>query len=109
MSGYVKIFKIKDEDKYKNSNLIPFRINDEKLLKKYKAIWTKIEDLKNIEWNALPVYDDRYMKTKIRAYEDKLYWLKCARRWYRMQILYSHLFLSILLLYTKTDITGKYF
>ena len=23
-----------------------FRINDEKLLEKYKAIWTKIEDLK---------------------------------------------------------------
>ena len=73
MSGYVKTFKIKDEDKYKNNNLIPFRIDDEKLLKKYKAIWTKIEDLKNIELNALPVYDDRYMKTKIRAYDDKLY------------------------------------
>ena len=53
--------------------MIPFRIDDEKLLKKYKAIWTKIEDLKNIELNALPVYDDRYMKTKIRAYDDKLY------------------------------------
>ena len=26
-----------------------FHINDEKLLQKYKAIWTKIEDLKNIE------------------------------------------------------------
>ena len=73
MSGYVKTFKIKDEDKYKNNNLIPFRIDHEKLLKKYKAIWTKIEDLKNIELNALPVYDDRYMKTKIRAYDDKLY------------------------------------
>ena len=73
MSGYVKTFKIKDEDKYKNNNLIPFRIDDEKLLKKYKAIWTEIEDLKNIELNALPVYDDRYMKTKIRAYDDKLY------------------------------------
>ena len=73
MSGYVKTFKIKDEDKYKNNNFIPFRIDDEKLLKKYKAIWTKIEDLKNIELNALPVYDDRYMKTKIRAYDDKLY------------------------------------
>ena len=73
MSGYVKTFKIKDEDKYKNNNLIPFCIDDEKLLKKYKAIWTKIEDLKNIELNALPVYDDRYMKTKIRAYDDKLY------------------------------------
>ena len=29
----------------------------------YKTIWTKIEDLKNIELNALPVVDDRYMKT----------------------------------------------
>ena len=40
---------------------------------KKNNIWTKIEDLKNIELNALPVYDDRYMKTKIRAYDDKLY------------------------------------
>ena len=28
-------------------------------LKKYKAIWTKTEDLKNTELNALPVYCDR--------------------------------------------------
>ena len=73
MSGYVKTFKIKDEDKYKNNNLIPFRIDDEKLLKKYKAIWTEIEDLKNIELNALPVYDDRYIQTKIITYGDKAY------------------------------------
>ena len=33
----------------------------------------KIEDLKNIELNALPVYDDRYIKTKIRTYDDKVY------------------------------------
>ena len=33
-----------------------FRIDDEKLLEKYKGIWTKIEDFKNIELNALPVY-----------------------------------------------------
>ena len=25
----------------------------------YKNIWTEIEDLQNIELNALPVYDDR--------------------------------------------------
>ena len=36
-------------------------IDDEKLLKKYKAIWTKIDNLKSIELNALPVYDDRYI------------------------------------------------
>ena len=53
--------------------MMSFHINDEKLLEKYKAIWTKIEDLKNIELNALPFYDDRYIKTKIRAYGEKVY------------------------------------
>ena len=69
MSGYVKTFKVED----KINKLMSFRRDDEKLLEKYKAIWTKIEDLKNIELNALPVYDDRYIKTKIRRYGDKVY------------------------------------
>ena len=34
MSGYVKTFKVKD----KNNKLMSFRINDKKLLEKYKAI-----------------------------------------------------------------------
>ena len=50
-----------------------FRIDDEKLLEKYEEIWTKIEDLKNIELNALPVYDDRYIKAKIRTCGNKVY------------------------------------
>ena len=29
-----------------------------------------IEDLKNIELNALPVYDDRYIKTKTRTFDE---------------------------------------
>ena len=45
-------------------------IDDEKLLEKYKAIWTKIEDSKNIELNAWPVDDDWYIKTKIWTYSD---------------------------------------
>ena len=69
MSGYVKTFKVED----KISKMMLFRINDEKLLEKYKAMWTKIEDLKNIELNYLAVYDDRYIKTKIRTYGDKVY------------------------------------
>ena len=72
MSGYVDTFKVKVEDKDENNKLMSFHIDDEKLLAKYKAIWTKIEDLKNIELNALPDYDDRYIKTKIRAYDDKI-------------------------------------
>ena len=67
MSGYVKTFKVED----KINKLMSFRRDDEKLLEKYKAIWTKIEDLKNIELNALPVYDDRCIKTKIKTYGIK--------------------------------------
>ena len=48
-------------------------IDDNMLLEKYKIIWTKIEDLKDIELNALPVYDNRYTKTKIRKYGDTVY------------------------------------
>ena len=53
MSGYVKTFKVED----KNIKLMFFHIHDEKLLGKYKAIWTRIKDLKNIKLNALRVYD----------------------------------------------------
>ena len=35
-------------------------VDDEKLSKKYKAIWTKIKDLNNIELNALQVYNDKH-------------------------------------------------
>ena len=53
MSGYVKTFKVKERDKDKNNKLMSFRKNDEKLLEKYKANWTNIEDLKSIELNML--------------------------------------------------------
>ena len=69
MSGYFKTFKVED----KISKLISFRIDDVKLLEKYRAIWTTIEDLKDIKLNALPVYDDKYIKVKIRTYGDKVY------------------------------------
>ena len=73
VSGCVKTFNVKDGNKDKNNKLVSFLIDDGKLLEKYKAICTKIEDLKNIELNLLPVYDDRYIKTKIRTYADKVY------------------------------------
>ena len=47
MSGYISRFKVKD----KNNKLVFFRIDNKKLLEKYKTIWTKIEDSKNIELN----------------------------------------------------------
>ena len=53
MSGYIKTLKVKEGDKDKNNKLIYFRIDDEKKKEKHKAIWTKIEDLKNIKLNSL--------------------------------------------------------
>ena len=40
MNGYVKTFKIKDGDKYKNNKLIYLCIHDDKLLGKNKNILT---------------------------------------------------------------------
>ena len=50
-----------------------FGINNKKLLEKYKTIWTKLQDLKNIKSNGLPIFDDRYIKTKITTYDDEVY------------------------------------
>ena len=64
MSGHVKTFKVKQIDENKNNIFMTFRTEDEKLLEKYKTIWTKIEELKNIDLYVLPVYYDRYIKPK---------------------------------------------
>ena len=86
-----------------------FRKDDEKLLEKYKAIWTKVEDLKNIKLNALPVYDDRYIKTKIKIYGDKIYTnfrgLDVQKMIQNVNLLQS--FLLILYLYSTKNITFK--
>ena len=72
ISGYVKNFKVEDWDKDQNNKLMSFRIDDGKLLQKYKSMWTKIEYLKkNIELNSLSVYDERYIKTKMRTFGIK--------------------------------------
>ena len=68
MSGYVKTFKVED----KINKLMSFHTDDKKLIEKQKAIWTKTEDVKNIKLDALPVYDHKYIKTKMRTYDDKV-------------------------------------
>ena len=66
---YVKTFKVVTRE----NKLMSFRIGDEKLLENCKAIWTKIEDFKNIKLNGLPAYDHIYLKIKTRIYGDKVY------------------------------------
>ena len=63
MSGYVKTFKMRDGDEDKNNNLMSFLYRWWEDITKIETAWTKIEGLKNIELNALLVYDDRSIKS----------------------------------------------
>ena len=51
-----------------------FKVTYYKLLKKYNKIWKKISNLMNIEFDSEPGYgdNDKYIKTKIKLYEDKI-------------------------------------
>ena len=50
-----------------------FKVNDNRLLKKYTKIWDKVSILMNIEFDSEPVYgdNDKYIKTKVKSYGDK--------------------------------------
>ena len=47
---------------------------DNRLLKKYIKIWERVSSLINIKVESEPVYrnNDKYIKTKIKSYRDKV-------------------------------------
>lgn len=55
-----------------------FHEDSDKMLDKYKTIWTMIEDLQSIEMNYLLGYHDTYMETKIRTYSGHVYTNFCS-------------------------------
>ena len=66
MIGYVKSFD--------SNKTVSFKADDNELLKKYNKIWEIISSLLNIEFDSEPVDgdNDKYIKTKIKMYEDKV-------------------------------------
>ena len=48
MNGYVKMFKVKNENKGNKKKLMSLHKDDYKLLEKYKTIWNKIKELKKL-------------------------------------------------------------
>ena len=66
MIGYVKHFD--------SNKAMSFKVGDNKLLKQYNKIWEKISNLMNIGFDSDPVYgdNDKYIKTKIKIYEDRV-------------------------------------
>ena len=66
MNAYTKYFD-------KNNKYINLLVNNKKVFKKYSDICNKIKSLIKKEFNSEPVYNDRYIKTKIKIYNDRVY------------------------------------
>ena len=47
--------------------------NDKELLKNYNDVWNKISKLLEKGFNCEPVYNDKYIKTNIKIYNNKIY------------------------------------
>ena len=65
MSGYIKYF----ENGGKNSS---FLIKDDNVLNKYNKIWNVIKNKLNIKFHSKPVYDQKYLKVKVREFNGMI-------------------------------------
>ena len=71
----VKLPQMNAYTKYcdKNSKYLNLLVINKEILKNYSEIWNKIKSLIKKEFNSEPVYNDKYIKTKIKIYNDRVY------------------------------------
>ena len=65
MSGYINYF----DNGRKNMS---FLIEDESVYLKYTKIWKKIKKLLNIKFRSQPIHDDKYIKTKVKTFDEAI-------------------------------------
>ena len=63
ISGYIKYFE-------KGSKKMSFLIKVDKVWDKYDQIWHMIKDKLGIEFHSEPVYEYKYLKAKVREFDD---------------------------------------
>ena len=66
MNAYAKYF----DKNSKHTNLL---VNEKEILQKYTKIWNKIKSLIKKEFNGEPLCNGKYIKTKIKIYNDIVY------------------------------------
>ena len=65
MTGYKKYFDNGGQN-------MSFKIEDESVYSKYNEIWNTIKKLLNIRFHSQPIYDDKYIKTKVKSFNGVL-------------------------------------
>ena len=65
MSGYIKYFE-------NGSKNMSFLIKDGEVWYKYDKIWDVIENKLNIKFHSKTVYEYKYLKTKVREFNDEI-------------------------------------
>ena len=65
MCGYIKYFK----NGGKNMSSI---IKDDNVLVKYNEIWSKIKKTLNTKFHSITVYDEKYIKAKVREFNGAI-------------------------------------
>ena len=60
MSGYIKYFD--------NGG----KIEEESVYLKYAEIWDKIKSVLNVKVHSQPIYNDKYIKTKVKAFNNTI-------------------------------------
>ena len=70
MTGYIN--KCNNKNKNKNTITMSLKVKDKQIFKNYNKIWKKIESLMSIDFDSKLVYGDKYIKTKIRTFEDNI-------------------------------------
>ena len=49
-----------------------FFTNNNEILERYTEIWEKISDLVNKKFDSEPIYNNKYINTKIRLYNNDI-------------------------------------
>ena len=65
MTGYLNIFK-------DGARKMSFFTDNNEFLERYTAIWEKISDLVNKKFDSDPIYNNKYINTKIRSYNNDI-------------------------------------
>ena len=47
-------------------------VKEDDVLNKYYKIWDKIKKKLNIKYHSMPVYDETYIKAKVREFDGKI-------------------------------------